>query len=350
MKRSFLLLGMLLTICSVFGQGIQFQDLTVEQAIEKAKMENKYVFIDFYTSWCGPCKLMDAQIFPMKEMGDYFNPKFVCIKQNAGKGGNGEESAVKFGVKAYPTFVILNGAGELVHMFAGGVLNLSFIDKIEEAFNPAKAFGVLKKRYDAGERDPKWVASYLEALQKTYTVANIHELVEEFYKTTSDEDKICPECLFLFDQFARVGSEKDEFLTRHRERFRELAGRERVDEIFKQKYVAYYGQIIMGQNPAADLKELEKTSERLATLELPANPLYDLLQTAAKVKITGEGAEKLFEKTKETVAEMNANDLDIYLYYTVIGLQKQFGDAQKKELIDLISSESTKGYVERSMR
>ena len=350
MKRSFLLLGMLLAICSVFGQGIQFQDITVEQAVEKAKAENKYVFIDFYTSWCGPCKLMESQIFPMKEMGDYFNPKFVCIKQNAGKGGNGEESAVKFGVKAYPTFVILDGTGELVHMFAGGVLDLSFIDKVEEAFNSAKAFGILKKRYDAGERAPKWVASYLEALQNTYTAANINELVEEFYKTTSDEDKICPECLFLFDQYARVGSEKDEFLTRHRDRFRELAGRGRVDEIFKQKYVAYYGQIIMGQNPSADLKNLEETSGRLATLDLPANPLYDLLQGAARVKITGKGAEKLFKETKKSAAKMNANDLDIYLYYAVIGLQKQFDNTQKKELVALINNESTKGYVERSLR
>lgn len=47
-------------------------------------------------------------------------------------------------------------------MFAGGVLNLSFIDKVEEAFNPDLAFGKLQQRYQAGERDKKLVASYLK--------------------------------------------------------------------------------------------------------------------------------------------------------------------------------------------
>ena len=136
MKKNIFVFTLLLLTLTVCGQGICFQDLTIEQAVEQAKKENKHVFIDFYTDWCGPCKLMAAQVFPMKEMGDYFNPKYISIKQNAGKGGDGEKSAEKFGVKAYPTFVILDGNGELVHMFAGGVPDVSFIDKVEVAFQP----------------------------------------------------------------------------------------------------------------------------------------------------------------------------------------------------------------------
>lgn len=341
---------MLLLCWSVSGQGIRFENLTVEQAVEQARLQNKYVFIDFYTQWCGPCKLMAEQIFPMKEMGDYFNPKYISIKQDAGKGGNGEESARKFGVKAYPTFVILDGKGELVHMFAGGVLDISFIDKVEEAFNPHKAFGTLKKRYEAGERSPKLVASYLEALQNTYTADNLNELTEQFYQSTSDEDKICTECLFLFDNYARVGSEKDDFLTEHRDRFRKVAGKEKVDEIFKRKYVAYYGQIIQGYDRTANPASLEQTNKRLATLGLPANPLFALLQAAAHAKITGKGSDELFEATQATATKISTKDLDTYLYYTIIGLKDQFSDGQKEELLGLMNSESTKGYVVRSIK
>ena len=92
MKKNIFVFALLLLTLTVCGQGICFQDLTVEQAVEQAEKENKYVFIDFYTDWCGPCKLMATQIFPMKEMGDYFNPKYISIKQNAGKGGNGEKA------------------------------------------------------------------------------------------------------------------------------------------------------------------------------------------------------------------------------------------------------------------
>ena len=341
---------MLLFCWSVSGQGIRFENLTVEQAVEQARLQNKYVFIDFYTQWCGPCKLMAEQIFPKKEMGDYFNPKYISIKQDAGKGGNGEESARKFGVKAYPTFVILDGKGELVHMFAGGILDISFIDKVEEAFDPHKAFGALKKRYEAGERSPKLVASYLEALQNTYTADNLNELTEQFYQSTSEEDKICAECLFLFDNNARVGSEKDDFLTEHRDRFREVAGKEKVDEIFKRKYVAYYGQIIQGYDRTVTPESLKQANKRLASLGLPANPLFALLQAAAHTKIIGKGTDELFEATQAAATRISTKDLDMYLYYTLIGLKDLFSDGQKEELLGLISSESTKGYVIRSTK
>ena len=49
---------------SVFGQGINFEKLTLEEALIKAKTENKYVFVDCYTTWCGPCKRMTEFVFP----------------------------------------------------------------------------------------------------------------------------------------------------------------------------------------------------------------------------------------------------------------------------------------------
>lgn len=155
---------------ALFAQGINFQDLTLQQACVKAKTENKFVFIDCYTDWCGPCRMMSDQIFPMKEIGDYFNSKFVSIKANAEKGEEGPAIKKQFGITAYPTFIILDCAGNLIHMFAGGVLSLAFIDKVEESFNPELAFGQLQKRYNAGERDKKLTANYLKALQNTYTV------------------------------------------------------------------------------------------------------------------------------------------------------------------------------------
>ncbi len=108
----------------------------------------------------------------MKEMGDYFNPKYICIKANAEKGEEGPAIKEKFGIKAYPTFAILNNDGNLIHMFAGGVLGLEFIDKVEESFNPELAFGELQKRYNAGERSKKLTSSYLQALQDTLTSTN----------------------------------------------------------------------------------------------------------------------------------------------------------------------------------
>lgn len=45
------------------------------------------MFVDFYTDWCGPCKVMARDVFPQKQVGDFFNAKFVCLKLNAEKEG-----------------------------------------------------------------------------------------------------------------------------------------------------------------------------------------------------------------------------------------------------------------------
>jgi thiol-disulfide isomerase/thioredoxin len=79
MKQIFLLF-MLLPILATAqtDTGVQFEHNLNWAAIQaKAKAENKYIFMDCFTTWCGPCRYMSAKIFPQKESGDFMNDKFV---------------------------------------------------------------------------------------------------------------------------------------------------------------------------------------------------------------------------------------------------------------------------------
>ncbi len=135
MKKIMLLTAVLAFIGSVAlaqnDQGIKFEKGTFAEILAKAKAQKKLVFMDVYASWCGPCKRMAAEVFTQKKVGDYFNATFVNAKFDA-EVGEGRTIAARYGVNAYPTFLLLNGDGKLVGKMVGGSPADEFIRQVKE--------------------------------------------------------------------------------------------------------------------------------------------------------------------------------------------------------------------------
>ncbi|MDR6156781.1 thioredoxin-related protein [Chryseobacterium sp. SLBN-27] len=139
-----------------FAQGIKFEDTNFSTILAKAKNENKLIFIDAYASWCGPCKLMVKNVFPQKAVGDYYNSHFVNAKIDMEK-GEGIELAKKYNVKAFPTYLFVDGNGEVVHRTLGYVEENDFIQFAKDAGDPNKRLGALKQKFENGEKDPEFL-------------------------------------------------------------------------------------------------------------------------------------------------------------------------------------------------
>ncbi|MBQ7664652.1 MAG: thioredoxin family protein [Bacteroidaceae bacterium] len=93
--------------------GIKFETGTLETVLAKAKAEGKMVFVDCYTTWCGPCKMLAKQTFTDATVGDYYNDRFVSIQIDM-EHGEGPELAKRYGVSAYPTLIYLDSNGNLI--------------------------------------------------------------------------------------------------------------------------------------------------------------------------------------------------------------------------------------------
>ena len=113
----------------------------LKEALEKAKKENKLVFIDAYTAWCQPCVMMGKNVFTLDKVADFYNEHFINLKIDFGKE---KELAEKYAVRGYPAFLFLNGNGKLVHLAGGYTEADAFIGYGEEALKKAEGIAFFK--------------------------------------------------------------------------------------------------------------------------------------------------------------------------------------------------------------
>lgn len=161
MKKFISGLFILSSVIAYAQEAIQFQDIPFKDLVAKAKKENKIVFIDAYASWCGPCKMMEKNVFTQKSVGDYFNSSFVNARFDMEK-GEGREIAAKYGVRSYPTYLFLNGDGELVSQNFGYMEESMFLTMAQDVNSPNNKKGSLKERFAKGEKNPEFLINIMK--------------------------------------------------------------------------------------------------------------------------------------------------------------------------------------------
>ena len=93
--------------------GIIFTAVSWNDALEKVKAAHKYIFVDAYASWCGPCKMLKATTFKNKEVAAFFNENFINFSIDMEK-GEGVDLSAKWAIQAYPTLIIFDADGRPV--------------------------------------------------------------------------------------------------------------------------------------------------------------------------------------------------------------------------------------------
>ena len=112
-------------------QGTVFYDITLEEALAKAKAEGKYVLINFHTSTCAPCKKMEKEVFPTPECGEYINKRFIPIMVDGEDDGVGTSIAKKYQIFIYPTYLILTPDGTKEGEISGAEYDINkFVDML----------------------------------------------------------------------------------------------------------------------------------------------------------------------------------------------------------------------------
>ena len=116
---------LVLSVMAFAQTGVDFQHLTFDEALAKAKAEKKLVFVDCYTTWCGPCKAMHPVLEELKgQIGEAARIVKIDVDQH-------EELAAKYRIQAVPTFIIFK-KGEAVWRHSGVIKGSELKTVIEQ--------------------------------------------------------------------------------------------------------------------------------------------------------------------------------------------------------------------------
>ncbi|WP_421918820.1 thioredoxin domain-containing protein [Marinifilum sp.] len=258
MKKLLLGLTALIVSANLMAQGIQFEHSTFAEALAKAKAENKLVFMDCYTTWCGPCKVLAKNVFPQPEVGDVFNEQFVNLKVDMEK-GEGIELAKKYEIKAFPTLLFMDANGKVLHKVVGGTDVDGLIEHAGIAADPSKQIETLHKKYADGERNVTFLSEYIKALAAAYERDKMLPIAQEFIANTPKEELINMHAFTVigYSKVLEYGSETYQYIIDNKDQFiaAEGIGQEEFDGVLVQCVIPY----LMKKAQTADsLEELNK--------------------------------------------------------------------------------------------
>ncbi|MEM6394749.1 MAG: thioredoxin family protein [Bacteroidota bacterium] len=195
--RQLLLLTFFLPL-SLAAEGIEFFHGSWEEALEAAREQDKLIFVDAYASWCGPCKRMSAQVFPLKDVGDVYNTAFINMKLDMEK-PEAMGFRQKHSVSAYPTLFFVNADNEEVHKSVGGKSGPQLIQLASEALARMDDLDAYKAEYEGGERDPQFMYKYIRALVRN---GEPHLRIANDYLRANSKNLDTPENLNIILQSA----------------------------------------------------------------------------------------------------------------------------------------------------
>ncbi|MBL7832012.1 MAG: thioredoxin family protein [Saprospiraceae bacterium] len=312
MKKTLVVIFLLKCSLALFSQGIAFDHDSWQNLLAKAKKDNKIIFVDAYTTWCGPCKMMSKSVFTDSAVGAFYNKNFINAKIDMEK-GEGIDLAETYSVQAYPTFLFIDGNGVMQHRSVGYQEPPMFLTLGKTALDEETRIGTMNRRYEEGERKPDFL--YRLAYAKYNAMEpDATNIAEEYLKSQSDWNT--PDNLDLIYEFSGglqssmtkyMLSNKDRFNTR----FGQAAMNRKIDFIVNNA-----ASTLKADNPdfeslKATLVSLDASTADQNLLKIKKNHLKRTKNWAEFGNVSVEYFKKYPSNNPQ---ELNASAWDFYMY------------------------------------
>jgi len=151
----------------------------MEEAQKKASDQMLMLFVDVYATWCGPCKMMDQDVYGDPAVALYMNNHYVNVKLD-GETDYGRIFASAQQLEGYPSMFILNDDGERISKIVGYTPAEELLDvlaTVEEGYNQVKKY---RAAYQNGTLEPEDFASYIKVVRDMGNQEEAEQLASEY--------------------------------------------------------------------------------------------------------------------------------------------------------------------------
>lgn len=332
MKKSlFLVLGLILSCCVVAqNREIDFGKTTLEEALVQAKKFDKLIFVDCYTTYCPPCRTMDATVFKTDSVADFLNSTFINVKMN----NDVKENKVymeKYNIGAFPSFLLLDHEGKLLYKFVGGMSVDKFMEHIRSGMKPKNNVAMMNSTYASGKYTNTFLRDYIQLKLTLLEREECVRLGKEYFDRLSPRERTAPENWFLFTNrtLCEVNSPNMHYLFGHWSEFTKRLGEKMVFDHIGALCRNMMEWELQGWKYERDVNDFEFYKQKLAGMSIPCRKDYLIMMDIAKAHCV-ENNQQVRDLLEEHVADFSAENQKIM--FAAMGLFRSYVEPENEQL------------------
>ncbi|MBN9380991.1 MAG: thioredoxin family protein [Chitinophagaceae bacterium] len=286
---------------------IRFTEDTWSSLLSQAKHDGKLIFVDANTSWCGPCKQMRREIFTQKKVGRLYNSNFINVDLDMEK-GEGIEFRKKYAVRAYPTFLYIDGDGKVVHKTVGSCSEEEFRQHALDALSPRRSLLSLSTGYKDHKNDETLVTAYLSALGDAYETKLADSIATVYLKNQTPSSWQQPGNWQLINKYVNDATAPP-FLAvvNEQDAYSKLFGTEEVEKKIYQTYMTWPQSFLL--YPEKGKARVDQDAFDAFLRQVNSGPYAKKAEIAARAKLTIYFGVKEWHNYAGTVDEMLSNHI-----------------------------------------
>ena len=316
-------------------RSILFEKTSFQEALNKAKTSGKMLFVDCYTSWCGPCKKMATSVFTQNDVADYFNKNFISLKVDCEK-GEGPELAKRFHVSGYPTMVFLDGEGNVLSKLVGGSDAAKFLQRVKKELDPEESLIGKEKRYLAGNRNRTFVLDLISSYKDINESKKATKVSLELLSSLDEKELLTKEIWEVISYYfvSTYHSKWWNFIFEHSDDYARIIGKQALSRKVSETMHPYLFGYAVGKRK---MKNQTEWQEYKSLLDQYPSDNKDVLYHFLNL-----GKSASFDQYFKTLQQV-ISVLDVREHYRIFSNVKSFvmnhaSEQQKKSFVTLIKT------------